>query len=473
DEVFGYFPPVSNPPSKTPLLRLLKQARAFGLGVVLATQNPVDLDYRGLSNTGTWLIGRLQTERDQMRVMDGLQGGALAGHMNPERLAPLLAALESRSFLLHNVHEREPVVFKSRWALSYLRGPLTRDQIKQLGSRVEDTASPLAGAPQTIAETPRASGRPSLPPDIPAYFVRSSGAGQEVIYRPHAFAQMEIYYSRAKYRVDLVRSLALATPLEDGPVPLDWDASLAFSTDTGNLEREALPGARFGDLPPVALKIASYKKWQKDLSRWVKVNRPVILWQYKPLKLTSTPEESEGDFRSRIAMAGREKRDLAVEKLRRKYAQRFQTMKNRLLTAEQAIAREEEQAKSRQMDTVISFGSAILGAFLGRKAVSARSASRMGTAMKSAGRMRKEKMDVARAQERADAVRQQMAELESRLQEDIHKIARPIDAEEGPLEEIRIAPKLSDINMDIFGLAWLPYRKNDRGHFVPDWDRVD
>jgi hypothetical protein len=162
-----------------------------------------------------------------------------------------------------------------------------------------------------------------------------------------------------------------------------------------------------------------------------------------------------------------------VEKLRRKYAQRFQTMKNRLLTAEQAIAREEEQAKSRQMDTVISFGSAILGAFLGRKAVSARSASRMGTAMKSAGRMRKEKMDVARAQERADAVRQQMAELESRLQEDIHKIARPIDAEEGPLEEIRIAPKLSDINMDIFGLAWLPYRKNDRGHFVPDWDRVD
>jgi len=132
DEVFGYFPPVSNPPSKTPLLRLLKQARAFGLGVVLATQNPVDLDYRGLSNTGTWLIGRLQTERDQMRVMDGLQGGALGGKMDAGRLKPILAGLESRTFLLHNVHEDGPVVFKSRWALSYLRGPLTRDQIKQL-----------------------------------------------------------------------------------------------------------------------------------------------------------------------------------------------------------------------------------------------------------------------------------------------------------------------------------------------------
>ena len=139
DEVFGYFPPVSNPPSKTPLLRLLKQARAFGLGVVLATQNPVDLDYRGLSNTGTWLIGRLQTERDQMRVMDGLQGGALGGKMDAERLKPILAGLESRTFLLHNVHEDGPVVFKSRWALSYLRGPLTRDQIKQLAPPSEMT----------------------------------------------------------------------------------------------------------------------------------------------------------------------------------------------------------------------------------------------------------------------------------------------------------------------------------------------
>jgi uncharacterized protein DUF87 len=477
DEVFGYFPPVSNPPSKTPLLRLLKQARAFGLGVVLATQNPVDLDYRGLSNTGTWLIGRLQTERDQMRVMDGLQGGALGGHMDTQRLKPILAGLESRTFLLHNVHESGPVVFKSRWALSYLRGPLTREQIKQLGPQI--TAPELSRPPGQTAimdATPGLETRPAppaLPPDIPVYYVRGSGAGQEGKYLPHVFGQMEIYYSSAKYKVDQARSIALATPLEDGPVPFDWDAAVALSVDAGTLETEPMAGASYGELPSTALKLASYRKWQKDLRRWLKANQPVTLLRCKALKLTSSPEESEGDFRSRMALALHEKRDLAVEQLRRKYARRFQTLKNRLMTAEQAIAREEEQAKARQVDTVISFGTAILGAFLGRKTVSARSTSRVGTAMKSAGRMRKEKMDVARAQERAASVGQQMAELEVRLQEDIDKLEMKFDPESETLEEVRIAPKLSDISMAIFGLAWLPYRKNDQGRFVPDWRDAD
>jgi len=473
DEVFGYFPPVSNPPSKTPLLRLLKQARAFGLGVVLATQNPVDLDYRGLSNTGTWLIGRLQTERDQMRVMDGLQGGALGGQMDAARLKPILAGLESRTFLLHNVHESGPVVFKSRWALSYLRGPLTREQIKQLGPQT--SAPELSRPPGQAATMDAAQGRqtrsapPTLPPDIPVYYVRGSGAGQEGRYLPHIFGQMEIYYSSAKYKVDLARTIALATPLEDGPVPLDWDAAVALSADAGTLEMEPMPGTGYGELPALALKRTSYRKWQKNLTRWLKANHPVTLLRCKAFKLTSDPEESEGDFRSRMALALHEKRDLAVEKLRRKYANRFQTLKNRLMTAEQAIAREEEQAKARQMDTVISFGTAILGAFLGRKTVSARSTSRVGTAMKSAGRMRKEKMDVARAQERAASVGQQMEELEVRLQEDIDKLEMQFDPESEILDEIRIAPKLSDISMEIFGLAWLPYRKDDRGRFVPDW----
>ncbi|MCA9086899.1 MAG: ATP-binding protein, partial [Planctomycetaceae bacterium] len=106
DEVFGYFPPTANPPSKTPMLTLLKQARAFGLGVVLATQNPVDLDYKGLSNAGTWFIGRLQTERDKARVLDGLEGAsAAAGHAFDRRqMEVILSGLGSRVFLLNNVH---------------------------------------------------------------------------------------------------------------------------------------------------------------------------------------------------------------------------------------------------------------------------------------------------------------------------------------------------------------------------------
>ena len=138
DEVAGYMPPVANPPSKRPLLLLMKQARAFGLGVVLATQNPVDLDYKGLSNAGTWFLGRLQTERDKARLLDGLEGalsgqGATFDRGETERI---LSSLQKRTFFLHNVHEDAPVIFQTRWAMSYLRGPLTKDQIKLLSPPV-------------------------------------------------------------------------------------------------------------------------------------------------------------------------------------------------------------------------------------------------------------------------------------------------------------------------------------------------
>jgi hypothetical protein len=134
DEIFGYFPPVAEPPSKRPLLTLLKQARAYGLGIVLATQNPVDLDYKGLANTGTWLLGRLQTERDKARVLEGLEGASVSAQaqFDKQKIDSLLSGLSKRIFLMNNVHEDAPVVFESRWAMSYLRGPLTRDQIKKL-----------------------------------------------------------------------------------------------------------------------------------------------------------------------------------------------------------------------------------------------------------------------------------------------------------------------------------------------------
>src|SRR3954467_12338000 len=131
DEIAGYFPPVANPPSKAPLLTLLKQARAFGIGIVLATQNTVDLDYKGLSNIGTWFLGRLQTERDKARVLDGLEG-ASAGSFDRAAVDRILSALQKRVFLLHNVHDDNLVTFQTRWTLSYLRGPLSKEQVRSL-----------------------------------------------------------------------------------------------------------------------------------------------------------------------------------------------------------------------------------------------------------------------------------------------------------------------------------------------------
>ena len=267
--------------------------------------------------------------------------------------------------------------------------------------------------------------------------------------------------------MDTTETVALAAQLEDGPVALDWDNAIEF--DPLAFETSQLTGGEYADLPTEAQNISNYHKWRKDLLRWVRQNRPLFLFRSKNFSMTSQLGESEGEFRMRLAQVIREKRDLQVEKLRKKYSGRFTTLKDRLMRAEQAVAREDEQAKASKMQTAISFGTAILGAFLGRKAVSAMSAQRVGTAMRSAGRVQKEKMDVARAQERADAIRLQLSELDEQLQKDIDTIELSYDAKFEELEKISIKPKSSDITLEIFGLAWMPFRKDAGGKLSRDW----
>ncbi|MGD9413260.1 MAG: ATP-binding protein, partial [Desulfobacterales bacterium] len=480
DEIFGYFPPVKNPPSKAPLLTLLKQARAFGLGVVLSTQNPVDLDYKGLSNTGSWFIGRLQTERDKERVLAGLEGAAAGSGFNRGRMEEILAGLGKRVFLLNNVHENEPVTFETRWVLSYLRGPLTREQIKVLmadkksaavpppADLASQAAAPSAGGVGT--QTPSSAGEPPVvAPGINVMYLAASGAGQGLMYYPAVAGWLDVYYSSAKYNVDAARKMAFATILENGPVAVDWDQAEEIALSSDDLQTLPLGGANFAELPSVAEKSSSYKKWNKDLLRWVRQNRPLTLYRSKQFKLASDPEESRSEFLSRVTQAAREKRDLEVEKLRRKYSAKYNTLQRRLMRAEQALQREQEQAKSKKMETMVSFGTAILGAFLGRKAVSAGSATRFGTAVKSAGRMRKESMDVARAQETAAAVKHELAELDERLQRDIDNLDDRFDPAQEELEEILIKPQSTNIAVEAFGLTWMPYRKNAGGRLAPDW----
>ena len=472
DEIFGYFPPVKNPPPKKPLLTLLKQARAYGLGVVLSTQNPVDLDYKGLANTGTWFIGRLQTERDKERVLSGLEGAAAGAGFNRGRMEEVLAGLGKRVFLLHNAHENEPVIFQTRWAMSYLRGPMTRDQIKRLTQdTVAEAATGTASADKkslSSADLSAVQSTPPLgPPEMEVYYLGASGAGKGLVYQPAVIGRMDVHYDSKTYRVDTTETMALGAQLTEGPVVLDWDNAVAF--DPNFIEMKPLPSAEYGSLPVDAQKASGYRKWQKDLLRWVRQNRPLTLYRSKAHKMTSCQGEAEGEFRVRLSQAVREKRDLAVEKLRAKYNRRFTTLRDRLMRAEQAISREQEQANSRKVQTAISFGTAILGAFLGRKAVSVRSASRVGTAMRSASRVQKEKMDVARAKERAESIHKQLLDLEDRLQTDIDKIEFAMDPENEPLDEISIKPKSTNITLEVFGLSWMPYRKNAEGQLHPDW----
>ncbi len=474
DEIFGFFPPVKNPPSKPPLLTLLKQARAFGLGVVLATQNPVDLDYKGLANTGTWFIGRLQTANDKERVMAGLEGAAAGARFNRQKMGEILAGLGQRVFLMNNVHDSEPVVFETRWTLSYLAGPMTREQIKMLG------AGALAGDPAPAAPPPpgaswvppptAGSGYPPLPPTgVAVFFLPASGAGQGLYYVPAAGGWLNVHYSHSGYGVDVGKTVALAAPLEDGPLPVDWDQALELVGAAGGLAGSPLAGAAFKDLPAAANRAGDYKKWSKDMLRWVRQNRPLLLYQSKQFKMTSSPGETEGAFRARLTLTAREQRDLAADNLRRKYGEKFAALKDRRLRAEQILAREQEQVQSRKIESVISFGTAILGSFLGRKAVSSRNVTRVGAAIKSAGRLGKEQMDVTRAQETITAVDRKLAGLEERLQKDIDALTADHDPVSEPLDEVRVTPRSTDMALEVFGLLWLPYRRQPDGRLVPDW----
>jgi hypothetical protein len=471
DEIFGYFPPVKNPPSKAPLLTLLKQARAFGLGVVLSTQNPVDLDYKGLSNTGTWFIGRLQTDRDKERVMEGLEGAAAGTGFNRAAMEEILAGLGQRVFLLNNVHENAPITFQTRWVLSYLRGPMTRAQIKLLTgatSSAEHPSVPTAMLSVPRAESPAAQ-PPVLPPEIEAFYLPASGAGQGLEYFPAIAGWLSIHYASTKHKVNITEKLALAARLAESPSVLDWAQAEEITLDSSELQTVPLAGAAFAKLPAAAKNKKAHSDWSKDLTRWARQNKPLLIYHCARLGAFSRPQESRGDFLSRLAQTARETRDLEVEKLRRKYSASFNTLNARLMKAEQAVRREQDQAQSSKIQTAISFGTAILGAFMGRKAVSVGSASRLGTAMRSASRIRKESMDVERAQQTAAATKAELAQLDERLQADIETIEASFNPARETTEEILVHPKSADIALEFFGLVWIPYRRDVQGQLARDY----
>jgi len=478
DEIFGYFPPVANPPSKTPLLTLLKQSRAFGLGVVLATQNPVDLDYKGLSNTGTWCIGRLQTDQDKERVLAGLEGASGYGLFDRSKIGRTLSALGKRIFLLHNVHDTEPTVFETRWVLSYLRGPMTRDEIKKLAGAVAATGQAPAAVPPTAAETqvasfpvPETEGTtpPLIPAGVPVFYMTASGAGQGLAYHPAILGGLKVHYESVQYQVNLTRPLWVIAFLEEGPVPIDWDQAEAVDLAPVDLARTPLAGAIFAPLPSQAHRPEAYRNWQKDLMKKVRQSHPLLIFRSSRFNTTSEPGENEAAFRVRIGQMARERRDLEVEALRRKYAPKFNTLQNRKLTARLTMEREADQVKSQKVQTAISFGSAILGAFLGRKVLTNQSAQRVGTAMKSAGRMGKEAMDVERARERLASIETELQDLERQFQSELGRITGSLDPETEPLDTLRIMAKSTDMTIDLFGLVWMPFRSTPQGGRIPDW----
>jgi phage host-nuclease inhibitor protein Gam len=467
DEVFGYMPPVAEPPSKRPLLTLLKQARAFGLGLVLATQNPVDLDYKGLSNVGTWLLGRLQTDRDKQRLLDGLEGVAAGGaKFDRAGMEQTLAGLGNRVFLLHNVHEDAPVVFQSRWAMSYLRGPLTRPEIKRLMDPLKQTAqTPAVTAPATasvvtvaaadgLAATP-----PVLPPELAQSYLPLRGRPEGVIYTPVLFGAATVHFLDDKKGIDHAEEVALVAPLAAGSAP-DWYAAEAVELGKDDLEAEPAAGARFAALPDEAARAKSYTAWKKQFEEALFRTRTCDLLRSPSLGALSQPGESERDFRIRLGDQARQQRDEQVAELRKSYAPRLAQLQERIRRAEQEREKQQAQATQQTWSTVLSAGTAVLGALFGRKTLSVTNISKAGTAMRSAGRTLQERQDVTQAAETVEALNQQLAALNAAAESEVTALQARFDPQKEQLETLSLKPrKKADVETRLLTLAWAPQRE--------------
>lgn len=466
DEIFGYLPPIGNPPSKKPMLTLLKQARAFGMGLLLATQNPVDLDYKALSNIGTWMVGRLQTERDKERLMDGLLSSE-AGLSRGE-LERLLSGLDQRIFLLHNVHEDRPVLFKVRWALSYLRGPLTRTEIKKLTAAQNPTPAATPGAGTPKAATPRlaaaaagATAKPMLPAGVEERFLPVQGRPEGIVYQPFLVGHTRVHFTDPRRALDGQEEF-LALGMFDADGQVDWYAARLLELGVDDLEREPVRAATFASPPATATQVKNYQAWEKDLEDMAFRSRKLEVFQSPTFGAVSKPGETERDFRIRLGGQARQERDRLVAELRAKYAKKMETLRERLTRAEAKLAGEKSQATSQKLDTVLSVGTTILGAFFGRKSLSL---SRASSAARGFGKSIKESQDVARAEDDVTTLQQQAQDLDRQLQDELADLELRYDASHEKLETLSIKPKKTDVEVRLLALAWAPYRPNGDAAF--------
>lgn len=497
DEIFGFFPPVANPPSKQPMLTLLKQARAFGLGVVLTTQNPVDLDYKGLTNAGTWFIGRLQTERDKMRVLDGLESAtAEAGQaLNRSELSRLISSLGMRVFLLHNVHEEAPVTFQTRWAMSYLRGPLTRLQVRDLMAgrepdaliegAFEDTSlappKPKAVTPTTagamepesasVPQTTFAASPPSLSSRIDQYYLPTrrgaSTAALEVeerlgraveiieshlLYVPAVLGMGRLHFVDRTRNVNEVEDFALlAQPPGDGRL-LRWDEAQSLELAERDLRQEPESEAYFDELPDTINESTQYTALRKNLEDYLYHNSTVTLL-YSPLvDVYSHPSESEREFRLRLQQAAREKRDEEIDKITKRYRDNVDKVADRLRRREADLAKRQADATARKRETVVSVGETVLGMFLGSRSTRVASSALTKQRMASQASLR-----VQETEADIEKLEKDIAALEEELEREVETIRTRWEEALTDLEEYEVRPRRQDVRLSVFGLAWAPH----------------
>ncbi len=475
DEVYGYFPPSAKPPSKPPMLTLLKQARAFGLGIVLATQNPMDLDYKGLANMGTWFLGRLQTQRDKDRVLDGLEGASMqqGSAFDRSTMEKSLSALGNRVFLMNNVHDDGPTIFQTRWALSFLRGPLSRDQVSTLMNAKRAVAANAATGDESISPskgTISSSARPIIPTSIPERFLEATivpSPKSRLLYRPALLAQTSVHFVKSTASTDYWEDIQWIKAIED-PISSDiWEDATKIGKDGVQFRSQPEDAYGFSEIPAELTSAKNFSSWESALKDHLFRNVQCTVYSCKAIKKTTAPGLSETDARIDLAHAAKEARDDAIDKLRVKYADKLKSLQTRLTTAQQRVDRQKQEAKNRQMEGFLNIGTSILGALLGNKIASKTNVSKAATAVKSFGKVTSKQGDVMRAEESLEELIAAKNELEQQAQEEIEAVASQYAPENLALDAVDIPIRKSDTKIKLVALAWVPWQVSPEGIAKP------
>ncbi len=459
DEVFGYFPPVANPPSKRPMLTLLKQARAFGIGVLLATQNPVDLDYKGLSNMGTWFLGRLQTERDRMRVLEGLEGvsGASESNFSTGEIGVVLAGLGARKFLMNNVHEDGQQIFETRWAMSYLRGPIATSQIKQLNS--------LWGCPYEEYQKDEVTRKVGvvLPAGVREKFVQAkrTPVGSSVAYLPALIGIGEGKYKNPKQSQTIDAEIRRVVLLSDVVSSGDWEKSFVV----GELEfSDQVPGSQKLSLPVEASDHKNLKHWQDSLEVQIRTEAKQVLWCAEAKQGSEFLDRADAKqaFQSAVLKSIQESREAKLNEERKK-------VEAKLVKAKGKLTKAESQVSQRWWDTISYWGQTIVAFVLalasGRKTASVANVNKVGTAVRKGSKIAAEKEDVKIAQDAVQLVEAELNDKDAEI-----KGVQELKAEDLQFEELSVQPTAVSVK-EFSEVAWLPYLV-DSGLLTGPWFEI-
>jgi len=447
DEIYGFFPPTKNPPSKEPMLLLLKQARAFGVGVILSTQNPVDLDYKGLSNMGTWFIGRLQTTQDVDRVIDGL-GGKVGSSYDKAEIRNLLSNMKKRTFFLKSAHLDDIRVFGTRWVMSYLKGPLKRDEISSLMAAQKSQLAVIAAPEKEANEKAKAKkvdgyeSYSNLDDNIPQYY--HPDLTQSKQYVATLMADCTVNFFNQSRGIDEEENYCLSLELEPSDRDADWDNAINDEDSNNcfaNLPMNAPEDAQYAETPEFLNKDKQLRKSEKSLSDWLYHEHELELYRCKSPKLESDPYESLGDFKVRVADELNDKKEDAIEVLQERYGKKEKVLMDRLVRYQLSVDKEKADTTSSFMNVGIT----VLGALFGK---SRASIGRAGS------RVLKERGDVGRAKERVGKVEDDLRDLEEELEDKINDLVDDYDVDNVDIEDFQIKPRKTDIQINDIAVVW-------------------